>query len=111
MSCIGLIVNPIAGMGGRVGLKGTDGRDILELAVERGALPVAEACADRALARLHDRCAGLRLVAAPGRMGADLAEARGFDTEVLPGGGTGATTVEDTQHAAAELGPVLGLAL
>lgn len=103
MSSIGLIVNPIAGMGGRVGLKGTDGPDLLERALERGAVPVAAERADRALARLHDRCAGARLVAAHGRMGADLAEAHGFDTEVLPGGVSGATTAEDTRLAAAEL--------
>ena len=103
MSRIGLIVNPIAGMGGRVGLKGTDGPEVLERAFARGALPVATERADRALARLHDRCADVRLVAPRGRMGADLAEAQGFDTEVLPGGGGGATTAEDTRLAAAEL--------
>jgi predicted polyphosphate/ATP-dependent NAD kinase len=102
-SSVGLIVNPIAGMGGRVGLKGTDGPDVLRRAVELGAVAVAADRTDRALARMHDRCAGVRLVAAHGRMGADLAAAHGFDTEVLPGNGSESTTAEDTRLAAAEL--------
>jgi len=101
---VGLVVNPIAGMGGPVGLKGTDGREVLEQARRRGALPVAGARADRALARLENRCAGLHLVAAAGAMGADLAAAHAFQTEVVSRrqGERAATTADDTRAAAAE---------
>ena len=105
MGRLGLIVNPIAGMGGRVGLKGTDGAGVLERAQALGAVPIAAERAGRALARLELRSAGLRLVAAAGGMGADLAAAHAFETEVLASGehGDGVTTADDTRAAAAEL--------
>ena len=70
-SAVGLVVNPVAGMGGRVGLHGTDG-DALARAQARGAGPVAPDRARRALTRLHEAAPRLRVVAADGAMGAGL---------------------------------------
>jgi predicted polyphosphate/ATP-dependent NAD kinase len=49
---VGLLVNPIAGMGGRVGLKGTDGAATLLRARALGAAPVAPSLGDDTMARL-----------------------------------------------------------
>ncbi len=74
---LGLVVNPIAGMGGRVALKGTDGAEALRTARARGASPVAPQRALRALGRLAEEAPDVRLLAAPGPMGAALAHLRG----------------------------------
>ncbi|HEC71984.1 MAG TPA: ATP-NAD kinase, partial [Thermoplasmatales archaeon] len=54
---IGFIVNPIAGMGGRVGLKGTD--NVVDKAIELGAKPIAPQRALDALIKIknlnHDK--------------------------------------------------------
>ena len=103
MSWLGLIVNPIAGMGGRVGLKGTDGREILRLARQRGAVPVAPGRTGRALARLRLAAPGARVLAGAGSLGAELARAHGFDTEQTGGGTSRTTTAQDTRDAVAEM--------
>ena len=74
---VGLIVNPIAGMGGRVGLKGTDGSETLALAIERGATPVAPARAETVLRLIAERAPGqgLELFVGSGPMGEDEAKA------------------------------------
>lgn len=46
---IGLVINPIAGMGGKVALKGTDGKETLDKARERGARPESLKKTERAL--------------------------------------------------------------
>ena len=107
MTRIGLIVNPIAGMGGRVGLKGSDG--VVDRARELGATPVAADRAGRALARLERALVfnehKVMLVAAFGAMGAELVcneHKPAFELEVMPGSG-GETTADDTHAAAVEL--------
>ena len=66
---IGVIVNPIAGMGGSVGLKGTDGPEVLAEARARGAMPLAGERARRALAVLADSCSGARILTGSDELG------------------------------------------
>ncbi len=78
MKRVGFLVNPIAGMGGRVGLKGTDGR--AEEAVARGAEPVSPRRAREMLDALRPMRTApeIRWVTCAGPMGADLLAAAGF---------------------------------
>jgi predicted polyphosphate/ATP-dependent NAD kinase len=98
---IGLIVNPVAGMGGRVGLKGTDGEETLRAAVALGAEPVAPRLATEALKELRT-VKGLEIITCPGDMGENEARAAGFEPEVT-GGIADRTTAEDTKRAAREI--------
>jgi len=67
---VGFLVNPIAGMGGSVGLKGTDG-DLLYEALRRGSKPVAPYRALRFLKRLKELTNDVSLVIPPKNMGLD----------------------------------------
>lgn len=100
---LGLVVNPIAGMGGSVGLKGTDGDDILAEAQRRGAHPLAGQKAASALARAVESCPNLRILAAAGAMGEDIARAAGFAPMVLPRQEAACSTSADTRAAAATM--------
>jgi len=99
---LGLIVNPVAGMGGSVGLKGTDGRDILDRALALGAQPVAPARALRALRRLAAMAPGTGLIGCAGAMGGDVAAQAGLPFTPLAHVPS-ATTAADTRAAAQEL--------
>jgi predicted polyphosphate/ATP-dependent NAD kinase len=81
MRKIGVVVNPIAGMGGRVGLKGTDGQ--AAAAAEQGAEPRAPDRAVTALRALAAADQEVEILAAGGVMGADAAREAGFDPEVV----------------------------
>jgi NAD+ kinase len=98
---VGLVVNPIAGMGGRVGLKGTDGK--LEEARERGAEPRAPDRAVEALVALRERAPDAEVVAWGGRMGAEPAREAGFEPTVAGAPDGEETSAEDTREAVCAL--------
>jgi predicted polyphosphate/ATP-dependent NAD kinase len=100
---LGLIVNPIAGMGGRVGLKGSDGEEILKRARELGAEPESPRRAVDALKSLIRSKENIELITYPYEMGEDEARDCGFSPIVTGSIKRGETTSRDTINAAKEL--------
>lgn len=78
MKKLGLIINPIAGMGGSVGLKGTD--HAVAEAIRRGAVPRAKERTQTALSELLFLKEEIVIYTDAGSMGGDLAREMGFQT-------------------------------
>jgi predicted polyphosphate/ATP-dependent NAD kinase len=97
---MGLIVNPVAGIGGRVGLKGSDGTEIQKKALALGAVPQSLNRAIQALERLKPVD---EIITYPGEMGEEAARACGFEPTVIGSIRPGNTTPEDTMNAAREM--------
>ena len=95
---LGLIVNPLAGVGGSVALKGSDGDATAQKALSMGDEPKANLRTQQALAAL----AGLdiELLTYPGEMGEDCARLAGFEPRVIGSITAGQTRAEDTERAA-----------
>ncbi|MCW4028425.1 MAG: ATP-NAD kinase family protein [Candidatus Bathyarchaeota archaeon] len=96
---VGFIVNPVAGMGGAVGLKGTDGKAILQQAIQLGAKPIATQRAQTFLTELSAAKEHLKLVVGAGDMGESKAKKLGFNIQVV-GEAKTETSSEDTQAIA-----------
>jgi predicted polyphosphate/ATP-dependent NAD kinase len=92
---LGLIVNPVAGLGGSVGLKGSDG--MVEEALARGAVPQSERRAEVAMEELLSIKDHVTVYTGPGAMGADLVRKLGFDCVVMESIAQGATSAQDTR--------------
>ena len=93
-------MNPIAGMGGSVGLKGTDG-EMCRIAAELGAKPVAPARTREFLTYLK-HVKNMQLLVAPGSMG--QVYTNGLDVDALVVGSIGhETSAEDTKRIAASM--------
>jgi len=96
---LGFFINPVAGMGGKVGLKGTD--NIARDALRMGAKPVAPTRARDFLYRLKDLefKEHLKLITCPTPMGQEEVEDASFSVEVLQMKLKSETTADDTKNA------------
>lgn len=99
MVTVGLIVNPVAGMGGVVGLKGTDG-EMYRRALDLGAQPVTAARIKDVLSLITRK--DLRFLAAKGIMGEDYLKEYSFDYVALGKIGN-ETTAKDTKEIARQM--------
>ena len=90
-------------MGGRVGLKGTDGEKILKEAIRKGAKPVSPLKGLRFLEELQRKDNQVELVTAPGKMGEDVAGHLNIRLEIVGQIGK-TTTAEDTVRIARLMG-------
>jgi predicted polyphosphate/ATP-dependent NAD kinase len=100
---LGLIVNPIAGIGGRVGLKGSDGLEIRRKALALGAVPESHNRAMLAIKRLKPFKDAFEIITYPSEMGADVANECKLNTTVVGSIKPGHTTAQDTMQAARQM--------
>jgi len=98
MRTVAVVVNPIAGMGGRVGLKGTDGK--VEEARERGAEPRAPGRAREAVESLAEVGTEVRVVTYGHPMGESIVRAAGFEPVVVGSPADPETTTSADTRAA-----------
>lgn len=103
MLTLGLIINPIAGIGGSVGLKGSDGTEIVKEAFSRGAECKSSMRAKLALEVLLGIKAKIKIIACPQSMGENLVADMDFDYQVLTNISVKNTSAEDTCKAAQQL--------
>lgn len=101
MKKIGLIVNPIAGMGGSVGLKGTDG-NAYQKSIELGAEPVSPQRMRQFLSHL-DFQIEVKFFVAPQNMGEHLIRSTKFNYETVGSINNEQTSAEDTKKIAEQL--------
>lgn len=100
---LGLVVNPIAGIGGSVALKGSDGVGIAEQAIALGATAKSNARASLALEILLPYKDNITIYTVSGDMGENVAKTLGFTTEVVYQAANKVTTERDTEQAVTTL--------
>ncbi|KPZ68156.1 ATP-NAD kinase [Shewanella sp. P1-14-1] len=97
---LGLIINPLAGLGGSVGLKGSD--NVAELAISRGAEAKAGLRMKQALTVIKPFSEQIDIVTASGDMGETLALELGFSVncvhQISPRSSNNNTSATDTKQ-------------
>jgi len=96
---VGFLINPWAGIGGEVGLKGSDGSNILEKAISRGATPKAEQRAKTTLMQLSSSHEKIEFYSVAGNMGGDVLQQLNFKHQNIYFPETNNTTAQDTKKA------------
>ncbi|MBQ0777496.1 MAG: ATP-NAD kinase family protein, partial [Pseudomonas sp.] len=96
-----LIINPLAGLGGRAALKGSDG--VADQALAMGVEPLAQQRVKVSLQALLPLRDQLQIFTAPGLMGAALLEELGFEYEVIGELSGDQTRAEDTERLAEQI--------
>jgi len=98
---IGLIINPLAGLGGQAALKGSD--NVVDQALAMGVQPLANERVRQAMQGVLPYAERIELLVAPGAMGADLVAEMGLEHQVIGQLANARTQAEDTCRLATEL--------
>ena len=94
---VGLIINPLAGLGGSVALKGSD--NVAEQALALGAVPMANKRAGIALGELLEHKDNIEIFTVNGDMGQSACEALGLTYQVIAYSDSDKTTAQDSRNA------------
>lgn len=100
---LGLIVNPMAGLGGAIALKGSDALTSLSQAKALGATPKATERTVQALEGLTCLKSDIQIITYPAEMGEDAVIQAGFPPQLIGQIHSGATQADDTITAARAL--------
>ncbi len=97
---VGLLINPWAGIGGPAGLKGSDGKDVVEQALARGANPQSQQRVQQALKSIPAIAIAIQWLTVAGDMGEDACRCVGIDPLVIGSANSQPSTAADTERLA-----------
>lgn len=97
---VGLVINPVAGIGGPVALKGSDGAETLAEARARGGESKAPERVETCLRHVPEDLRGrMDILTVAGEMGAEVCKRIGLECEIVLSPAGIATSAEDTRRA------------